>query len=330
MTPVLLLASTCAIGLGSLADRVCGDPRHLPHIVRGIGSLIAVVERRLLPQQLPALVARRRGVVLVVLVVGVVTIIGVSVLAICYWISVWVGLIVEAFMCFQCLAVKSLRDESMKVASSLHAGDLAQARTDVSMIVGRDTDNLDEPGVVRAAVETVAENTSDGVVAPLLSMLCAGGLGGVVYKAINTMDSMVGYRNTRYLDFGRAAARLDDLANYVPARMAALLMVGASFAVQADAANAWRVWRRDHANHGSPNAGHTEAACAGALHVQLGGPSSYGGQRYDKPFIGDPDREILVRDIHDANRLMSATAWFALILILILRLALWGVLIHAG
>ena len=325
---MILIATTCAIGLGALADRLIGDPRRLPHLVRGIGGLTAALDRRLMPAE-PAARARRRGVVLVVAVLGVVGVAAGGVLAIAYMVSVWLGLVVEAMFCFQCLAVKSLRDESMKVAASLGAGDLGRARLDVSMIVGRDTAALDEAGVARAAVETVAENTADGVVAPLLAMLVAGGLGGVVYKAINTMDSMIGYRNARYIDFGRAAAKLDDVANWVPSRLAAVLMVAACPLTGADARSAWRIWRRDHARLASPNAAQTEAACAGALGVQLGGPATYGGVAHDKPTLGDASRPVQATDIAAANKLMSATSWVALALVLAVRLAIWGVVLHA-
>jgi adenosylcobinamide-phosphate synthase len=268
-------------------------------------------------------------VVLVASVLVVVAGLGAVVLGAAYAVSAWLGAAVEALACWQCLAVKSLRDESMKVAAGLAAGDLIRARADVAWIVGRDTHDLDEGDVARAAVETVAENTTDGVVAPLLAMLVAGGLGGLVYKAVNTMDSMVGYRDERHIDFGRAAARVDDLANWAPARVAAGLMVAAAPLAGADAKAAWRVWRRDHARHASPNSGQTEAACAGALRLRLGGPATYGGVPSDKPFLGDDDRPIGSDDIAAANRLMSATAWLTLALVLALRLAAWGVVAHA-
>ena len=328
--PELLIASTAAIALGSLLDRAIGDPRGMPHLVRGIGTLISRLERRLLPDEPTPRIARRNGSILVTLVLAIVTLTGLLVLVIAYMISIWLGILVEALLVFQCLAVKSLRDESMKVAASLQAGDLVQARQDVSMIVGRDTAQLDETQVTRAAVETVAESTSDGVVSPLFAMLLAGGLGGVVYKAINTMDSMLGYKNERYLDFGRAAAKLDDFANWLPARLAGFLMVVAAHLSDATGAGAWRIWRRDHAQHASPNSGHTEAACAGALQIQLGGPSHYRGVLQDKPVLGDPIREIRVTDIEAANRLMSVTAWLALTLVIVIRLAIWVVIRNAS
>ncbi len=328
----LLAASTCAILAGSLLDRLIGDPRRMPHLVRGIGALIVKVERLLRGKfeatsdkhttaQLGknSAILRSRGVWLVVIVLGVTGLITLAALVGAYAVSIWLGAAVEALICFQCLAVKSLRDEAAKIQTKLTAGDLAGARKAVAMIVGRDTDNLDEKEVARATVETVAENTSDGVVAPLLAMLIAGGFGGVIYKAINTMDSMVGYRNERYLHFGRAAALLDDAANWLPSRIGAFLMVCAAKLSGADWRNAWRIWRRDHANHASPNSAQTEAACAGALGIQLGGPATYAGQSHDKPTLGDPTRPLVPGDIARVNRLMSVTAWLTLVVVIAIR-----------
>jgi adenosylcobinamide-phosphate synthase len=266
----------------------------------------------------------------VLTVLGVVAVAGAAVLGAAYAVSVWLGCAVEAVICFQCLAVKSLRQESMKVVASLDAGDLPRARMEVAMIIGRDTVRLDEAGVARAAVETVAESTSDGVVAPLAAMLVAGGWGGLLYKAVNTMDSMVGYHNDRYEDFGRTAARLDDFVNWLPSRLAALLMVIAARLTRRDALQACRIWRRDHARNPSPNAGQTEAACAGALGVRLGGPATYGGVAHDKPLINAEGRTATAGDIAASNRLAGAAAWLALGFVLVVRLGVWGVVAHAA
>ena len=213
-----------------------------------------------------------------------------------------------AVMCYYLLAARSLRDESMKVCDSLRKGDIQEARRNVSMIVGRDTAGLDGEGIAKAAVETVAENTSDGVIAPLFYLFLGGPVLGWMYKAVNTMDSMVGYRNEKYLYFGRAAARLDDLANLIPARLSALLMIGASFLLGMDGKGAARIWLRDRRNHKSPNSAQTEAVCAGALGVRLAGPAWYFGRRFEKPFIGDEKRKVEWEDIKRANRLMYGTA----------------------
>lgn len=180
------------------------------------------------------------------------------------------------------------------------------------MIVGRDTQSLDETGVTKAAVETVAENASDGVIAPMLYILLGGGVLGAVYKAINTMDSMLGYKNERYLYWGRAAAKLDDVVNYLPARLTGLLLVVAASLQGLDGKNSWRIFCRDRYNHASPNAAHGEAACAGALHVQLAGDAWYFGQLYKKPLIGDADRPIEPEDIQRANQLLYGAGWLML------------------
>ena len=195
----------------------------------------------------------------------------------------------------------------------------AAARIAVSRIVGRDTQALTAEGVTKAAVETVAENASDGVIAPLLYMLLGGAPLALTYKAINTMDSMVGYKNERYLRFGRAAAKLDDIANYLPSRIAALLWVAAAALTGNDARSAWRIWRRDRRNHASPNSAQTESACAGALNVQLAGPAYYFGQYYPKPTIGDAVRPIEPEDIRRADRMMYAESLLALALGLVIR-----------
>ena len=234
-------------------------------------------------------------------------------------LSPWLGLAVQMFWCGQALAAKGLAQESMNVHKELVKGDLPAARKAVSRIVGRDTQNLTAEGVTKAAVETVAENASDGVIAPLLYMLIGGAPLALTYKAINTMDSMVGYKNERYLRFGRAAAKLDDIANYLPSRIAALLWVAAAALTGNDARSAWRIWRRDRRNHASPNSAQTESACAGALNVQLAGPAYYFGQYYPKPTIGDAVRPIEPEDIRRADRMMYAESLLALALGLVIR-----------
>ena len=222
------------------------------------------------------------------------------------------GLAVQMFWCGQALAAKGLVQESTNVYVQLKKGDLPAARKAVSRIVGRDTDALTAEGVTRAAVETVAENASDGVIAPLLYMLLGGAPLALTYKAINTMDSMLGYKNEKYLYFGRAAAKLDDVANYIPSRLAALLWIMAAAFTRNDAKGAWRIWRRDRRNHASPNSAQTESACAGALGVQLAGPAYYFGEYYPKPTIGDPLRPIEPEDILRADRMMYVASGFAL------------------
>lgn len=304
-----------ALLLGFFLDLLLGDPRWLPHPIRAIGALIAALEkalRKLFPKRQGGELAG--GAALVILVLALSGGFTLLVLWLCGQVGLWLRFLAETVLCYQLLATRSLKGESMKVYQALKAGDLEGARHAVSMIVGRDTQRLDEAGVARAAVETVAENASDGVIAPLIFLAIGGAPLGMAYKAVNTMDSMVGYKNDRYLWFGRCAAKLDDLVNFIPARLAGLLMcLGAGFS-GFDGPNALRIFRRDRKNHKSPNSAHTEAAAAGALHIQLGGPNYYFGKLVDKPAIGDADHPVEPLDIVRVNRLMYATAFLALVL----------------
>ena len=214
--------------------------------------------------------------------------------------------LLQTFWGWQSLALKGLADESRNVYKKLVKPDLRGARKAVARIVGRDTQSLDERGVIRATVESVAENFSDGVAAPLLYFFIGGAPLALAYKAINTMDSMVGYKNERYLRFGRAAAKLDDAANYIPSRIAAVFWILSAAVAKEDAKNAFRIWRRDRRKHASPNAAQTESACAGALGIRLGGPAYYFGEYYDKPYLGDALREPEAADILRTNRMLYA------------------------
>ena len=237
-------------------------------------------------------------------------------------VSFWLQFALETFWCYQLLAGKCLKDESRKVYVQLVNHNLEGARHAVSMIVGRDTGNLSAAGVTKAAVETVAENTSDGVIAPLIFMLIGGAPLGFFYKAVNTMDSMVGYKNEKYLHFGRFAAKMDDVWNYIPSRISALLMIASAWIFRMDYKRAWAVWKRDRRKHASPNSAQTEAVCAGALQVQLAGDAYYFGKLYEKPTIGDPIRLIESEDIRRANRLLYATAITGVVLFLFIRIVL--------
>ena len=317
-----LIALVC----GYVLDALFGDPYQMPHIIRLIGTLISGAER-LLRRIFPPtpLGERMAGAVLVMLVAGGCSGCTWLVLGLLSRVSPQLAWVVETFVCYQMLAAKQLRIEALRVADALENEGLVAARTAVSMIVGRDTAELDEAGVVRAAVETVAENASDGVVAPLLFMAVGGAPAGVLYKAVNTMDSMVGYKNDRYRYFGTVAARLDDLLNWVPARLTGVLMCLVASLVGLDGAGAWRIFLRDRRKHASPNSAHPEAACAGALGVRLAGPASYFGVVHDKPYIGDDNRPIERADIGRACRLLKATSLAALVLGLALGLLFaWG------
>lgn len=315
--------SGIALLLGVLWDFAVGDPKGWHHPVIAIGRLISGMEkalRRLFPRTKTG--ERLAGILLAVLVTGCSTLVPAAVLFLCYRLHPLLGILLESLMCGMLLAAKSLKKESMKVAEALETEGLEAGRKAVSMIVGRDTAQLSEAGVVKAAVETVAENTSDGIVAPMCFMALFGGAGGFFYKSINTMDSMVGYKNETYRYFGTAAARLDDIVNFIPARISALLMICGSFFCGLDAKGAWRIYKRDRYCHASPNSAQTEAVMAGALQVQLAGDAWYFGVKHEKPFIGDPIRPAEVKDIERSGRLMYMTAILSAVLLIGLKLLL--------
>ncbi len=303
------------IYVGFFLDLLFGDPHWLYHPVRAIGQIITWTEK-LLQKLLKYRSGRETDIgkkrvagTLLVLVVLLFSIgVPAAVLAAAGSIHPYLKTGISCFWCYQLLAMRSLKTESMKVFAALKTGDIEQARTAVSMIVGRDTKSLDEAGITRAAVETVAENTSDGVIAPLCYMLLFGVLGGFFYKAINTMDSMIGYKNEKYCYFGTAAARLDDICSFLPSRIAAVYMIGAAFLLGFDGKNALYIYRRDRHMHASPNSAQTEAVCAGALSIQLAGDAYYFGKLYHKPTIGDDKRRIEPEDIKRANRLLYGTS----------------------
>ena len=305
---------------GFVLDTLFGDPPWLPHPVVLMGKAISALEKRLrtrLPQT-PQGELLGGAVVAFTLPVGTFLLTSLVCLGAAK-LSPWLGLAVQMFWCGQALAAKGLAQESTNVYRELVKPDLPAARRAVSRIVGRDTQNLTLEGVTKAAVETVAENASDGVIAPLLYMLLGGAPLALTYKAINTMDSMLGYKNEKYLYFGRAAAKLDDAANYLPSRLAGLLWCAAAALTGNNPKGAWRIWRRDRRSHASPNSAQTESACAGALGVQLAGPAYYFGEYYAKPTIGDPLRPIEPEDIRRANRMMYAESVLALAIGLAVR-----------
>lgn len=300
---------------GFVLDFIIGDPPNWWHPVRSIGWLITVLEKPLRSCFPDSETGQcRAGISLVCCVIGATILTAAGIVRLSFLIHPVLGYFVSSVMSWQILAARSLKTESMKVYYALKASDVEAARRAVSMIVGRDTAVLDEAGITRAAVETVAENTSDGVIAPLLWLLLFGPLGGFFYKAVNTMDSMVGYRNERFLYYGRAAAHLDDLVNYIPARLTAILIVFAAWILPGmDGRQAWRIWRRDRRCHKSPNSAQGESACAGALGLQLAGDAWYFGELHHKPAIGDSQRPIVPEDIARVNRLMYTASITALL-----------------
>lgn len=308
-----LMISLGACTAGFVLDFIFGDPSWLYHPVRIIGKGIELGERilRKLFREKHLVLA---GAVLWVIIAGVSFLIPLGLLFLAQKLHPGVRFALETFWCFQILAGRSLCRESGKVYDRLQEDDLPGARRAVSMIVGRDTESLTGEGVTKAAVETVAENTSDGVTAPLIYMMIGGAPLGFLYKAVNTMDSMLGYKNDRYLYFGRIPAGMDDIFNYIPARITALAMIAAAYVTGLDGKNAWRVYRRDRKKHASPNAAQTESVCAGALRVQLAGDAVYFGKLYKKELIGDRLRPIEPRDIKRAQRLMYVTALLLLLL----------------
>ena len=313
--------SLFALLIGFGIDLLVGDPHSIPHPVVGIGKLISFLEkglRRLFPKTDGGEIAA--GGVLWVLVAVICTALPAGILFLCHRISPWLRLTVESIMCWQILATKALKDESMKVYMALESGDLEESRHAVSMIVGRDTARLDDAGVTRAAVETVAENTSDGVVAPMLFLALGGAPLGFFYKAVNTMDSMLGYVEPPYKNIGLIPAKMDDAANFLPSRLSALLMLAAGFLLGLDGKNGWRIFRRDRFNHASPNSAQTESVCAGLLGVRLAGDAWYHGVLHQKKYIGDDTRDITHRDILLACRLLYMTAFLNLLLCVFVKL----------
>jgi len=310
MVPQLTLL---AIITGFVIDCILGDPAELPHPVCLIGRCIAFCEKALrkrFPQtDRGAFAAGCAMTAIIVLLSGAVPF---GILYFCLFVNIWLYFGVCSVMCWQLFAARCLEKEAKKVLSCLESEDLEAARKQVGMLVGRDTEDLTETQVIKAAVETVAENTSDGVIAPLFWMMLGGPVAGFVYKAINTMDSMVGYKNEQYLHFGRCAAKLDDAVNYIPARLSALGMITAAALTDFDGRNASRIWKRDRKKLASPNSAQTESVCAGALHIQLGGSVRYFGKLYDKPLLGDPDRPVEREDISRSCRLMYVTSIFLL------------------
>ena len=303
------MSSLMACIAGMALDAIFGDPVWLYHPVRIIGNWISILEKWL--RGFCKNDEKKERIAGCVLWFGVVIAsVGIpwGLLYLVGKVSFWLQFALETFWCYQLLAGKCLKDESRKVYVRLVNHNLEGARHAVSMIVGRDTGNLSEAGVTKAAVETVAENTSDGVIAPLIFMLIGGAPLGFFYKAVNTMDSMVGYKNDKFLYFGRAAAKFDDVMNFIPARLSALLMILAAPLVKLDGASAWKIFKRDRLNHASPNSAQTEAVMAGALQVQLAGDAWYFGKKHEKPTIGDPIRPVEPEDIRRANRLMYAAS----------------------
>ena len=304
--------------MGFILDTIIGDPYKLPHPIRWIGSFISILEklcRKIAKSNTMLMILGAILVFIVVFVSGGITLLVLKLAS----LNKYAYLIVSSVICYYMLAGKSLKTESMKVYKAFENNDTEGARKAVSMIVGRDTQSLTKEGIIKAAVETVAENSSDGVVAPLIYMLIFGPVGGVVYKAVNTMDSMIGYVEEKYFYIGKFAAKLDDVLNYIPARISGILVIISAFILRYDYKNAFRIFKRDRRKHASPNSAQTESAMAGALGVQLAGDATYFGVVHKKPYIGDKKREIENEDIKRANDIMYTMTIICLVVGLVIR-----------
>lgn len=308
-------ATLLAIVIGFIIDILVGDPHGIPHPVVLIGKMIDIFEK-MVRENFPRtkLGERAAGAVLWFLVVAISTMVPFIVLMIAARVHIALKIAIESIMCWQILATKSLSDESMKVHAALVKKDIQGARSAVGMIVGRDTDSLDEKGIIRATVETISENTSDGVVAPLLFLAIGGAPLGFLYKAVNTMDSMLGYIDPPYTNIGFVPAKMDDIFNFIPARLSALNMLVAGKFLRMDVKNGFKIFKRDRYKHASPNSAQTESVCAGLLGVRLAGNAYYRGVLHEKPYIGDELREIEVEDIKRTIKLLYVTALVSLVL----------------
>lgn len=314
-----------SIIIGFILDCIFGDPYNFPHPIRLIGKLISNLERlmrKLFPEKLYI------GGILMSLSVMLVSVsVPFLILLFCYKINTVLGIIIESVMCWYLIAPKCLKTESMKVYKAVSENDIDKSRKALSMIVGRDTDKLGFEEIIKADVETVAENTSDGVTAPIFYMAFGGAVLGFLYKSVNTMDSMVGYKNEKYKDFGRFSAKLDDVLNYIPSRITAVLMIISAYILRYDGKSAYRIWKRDRLKHASPNSAQTESVCAGALNIRLAGDAYYFGELHKKPYIGDNLKPIEKNDIIKANKLMYATTVLMLILSVIFRIIIFEVIL---
>lgn len=308
---------------GFIIDLIIGDPHGFPHPVIAIGKLIALLEklfRKLFPKTKRG--EEFAGFAIWLVTVTICFLIPFGILKACDLVSPWLRFGVESIMCWTIIATKSLKKEAMKVYRKVKDGSIEEARYAVSMIVGRDTERLDMTGVTKATVETVAENTSDGIIAPLIFMIIGGAPLGFLYKGVNTMDSMLGYVEEPYKNVGMFPAKADDVFNFLPARFSAVMMLLAGASMGLSLKQGWRIFKRDRYNHASPNSAQTESVCAGLLGVRLAGDAWYHGVLHRKKFIGDDVRPIVPDDIPLSCRLLYVTAIFTLIFLIVIRFSL--------
>lgn len=306
--------------LGFLLETVAGTPEWLPHPVRLIGRLITGLERLIRKQNFGPAGLKAAGVVLAVVTAGLTGAAAWLILRLAWMVSPYLFALIDIMLIYTCLSMRCLFNEARSVYEALHNGDLILARNRVARIVGRDTENLTQEDVIRATVETVAENSADGIISPLFYLLIGGPVLGLAYKAVNTLDSMVGYQNDEYRDLGWASAKLDDLANWLPARITGVMIALAGLLWGKNPARALRIFLRDRKNHRSPNSGHPEAAMAGLLGVRLGGNATYSGQTVEKPTIGDALKPLEPEDIPDAVRVIMTASFFGFAVFYLLAL----------
>ena len=318
--------TAAVVFLGFIADCFFGDPVYRFHPVRIMGGFISKGDKLLRKDHHNNAVSFILGMILSLILIAASYILPFFLLFFLYKIHITAGLLAEIIFCYQIFAAKSLKDESMKVYYELEKNDILKARLYLSYIVGRDTENLNEEEISKAAIETVAENLSDGVIAPMTYMFIGGAPLGFAYKAVSTLDSMIGYNNEKYAYFGKFAARMDDIVNFIPSRISALFMIIASLLCKLNVKQAWKIFIRDRYNHKSPNSAHTESVCAGALGLSLSGDNYYKGVLVKKPVIGDFHRPAEKDDIKLANRLMYETSWIVLIIGTGIRIALYVLL----
>ena len=287
--------------IGLVLDFIIGDPNNPFHPVRIIGALgikLENITRRVFKNLKISGFVTWLGVILITFLVNSL------IVRLAFSISNIFGIIIEGILLYFCISFKGLKVEGLKVIKVLESGDIEGARKQLSYIVGRDTEALDEEGIIRAVIETVAENTSDGIIAPLLFGALGGAPLAMTYKAVNTCDSMFGYKNDKYIDLGLVSAKMDDLFNYIPARLTGYLVIFAAFILGLDYKNSYRIYKRDRYNHTSPNSAHPESAVAGALGIRLGGANYYFGKIVEKPTIGDKNKVIEISDLYKTNNIL--------------------------
>ena len=303
--------------LGFLLDLIIGDPQNPIHPIRIIGSLCKATEkffRKVLKKSL-----KIAGLLTWITVVLIVFLFNYFLLKGAYAINNVLGVILSSIMIYFCISTKALKVEGLKVVKYVIQDDIEGARKQLSYIVGRDTKNLDKEAILKAVVETVAENMSDGVIAPLFYVGIGGAPLAFLYKAVNTMDSMFGYKNDKYIEFGYFPAKLDDVFNYIPARLSGYFIFMASFSLGLDYKNSFKIYKRDKNNHSSPNSAHPEAAVAGALNIQLGGANYYFGKLVEKPTIGDCKEKVSIDKVNDVNNILYCSAILGCIMSLIIK-----------